>query len=376
MPSPALLPHLSAARAQLTQSTPALCLTFGDVPSEYAAAREGAALFDATDRESLLVTGADARDFLQRLLANRVTELAPGQGNRTLLLSATGKVLADLDLAVIDEQAFELSGAAGTIAPLAQTLDRYLFSEDVTLTDSSAEHTPLELCGPAAHGILAELCGPAVALPAEQHASISLVEPVGLTGQIRVTRLAIAGQPGWRLACGPDEVGNLWQRLTALGAAPAGFIARESLRVEAGQGLWGTDISDAVYPQEACLEDAFSLAKGCYTGQEVVAKIDAHEDLNKRLTLMTCDHDDPVPAGTRLYRQTAARRSPEGNGESGEPDAWRDLGVVTTWAYSFAFGCGAVLAYVKRGHQEPGTRFRLGAGPQSVTVEPVAAVPG
>jgi glycine cleavage system aminomethyltransferase T len=83
-----------------------------------------------------------------------------------------------------------------------------------------------------------------------------------------------------------------------------------------------------------------------------------------------------VPAGTRLYRQTAARRSPEGNGESGEPDAWRDLGVVTTWAYSFAFGCGAVLAYVKRGHQEPGTRFRLGAGPQSVTVEPVAAVPG
>ena len=128
------------------------------------------------------------------------------------------------------------------------------------------------------------------------------------------------------------------------------------LRVEAGAARAGDDVDDTIYPQEARLERAFSLDKGCYIGQEVVAKIDTYGGLNKRLVALSVSHDDPVPRGTRLFRQTE---------EGGE---WRDLGVVTSWAYSFELDTGLVLAYVKRRHQAPGTSFRLGDGPAEATV--------
>jgi glycine cleavage system aminomethyltransferase T len=89
----------------------------------------------------------------------------------------------------------------------------------------------------------------------------------------------------------------------------------------------------------------------------VVAKIDTYGGLNKRLVGLRVSHDDPVPTGTRLHRE-----------ENGE---WRDLGLVTSWAYSFALDTGLVLAYVKRRHQEPGTTFRLGQGPGEATIVPL-----
>ena len=101
-----------------------------------------------------------------------------------------------------------------------------------------------------------------------------------------------------------------------------------------------------MYPQEARLDGAFSLTKGCYIGQEVVAKIDTYGGLNKQLFRLRVSHDDPVAPGTRLVRELDGER--------------RDLGVVTSWAYSFALDGGVVLAYVKRKHQEPGTEFELG----------------
>ncbi|MFT5197745.1 MAG: folate-binding protein YgfZ [Planctomycetota bacterium] len=116
------------------------------------------------------------------------------------------------------------------------------------------------------------------------------------------------------------------------------------------------DIDDTIYPQEANLQDAFSLTKGCYIGQEVVAKIDTYGGLNKRILLLKAP-DSPVAAGTRLMRQTA-----------GPDSEWRDLGVVTTWTYSFATDHGVVLAYVKRKHQAQGTEFRLGDGPDTATI--------
>ena len=131
---------------------------------------------------------------------------------------------------------------------------------------------------------------------------------------------------------------------------------RSRALAEVGVAQPGEDIDETIYPQEARLERAFSLDKGCYIGQEVVAKIDTYGGLNKRICLLRVDHDDPVPRGTRLHRQDP---------DSGE---WRDLGVATTWAYSFAHDCGVILAFVKRKHQEPATEFRLGEGPASATL--------
>jgi len=314
-------------------------LFFASPPEEYAAARAGAALFDESDRERLLVRGKDAADFLHRLLANHVKRLAVGAGNRNALLTPKGKVQCLFEC-LRQEDGFALELPPGTARALAEALERFHFSEAVTFEDRSATCAPLTLAGPAARAQLERALGP-LALPA----------PLGLA------RLAFAGRPlallvlgpeRFRLDAGPEGVVALWDALVAAGATPCGLVVRDSLRVEASQALFGVDVDEQVYPQEAELADAFALDKGCYVGQEVVAKIDTYGGLNKRLCQLMVDPSDPIARGTKLFRVEEGER--------------RELGLVTSWAYSFAHDAGLVLAYVKRRHQEPGTEFELGEG--------------
>ena len=325
-------------------------LTFGDVPAEVRACQAGAALFDASDRGSVRVQGNDAPSFLHRLLANDVRGLAPGRGNRNLLLSSKGKVRFDFDLAAL-ESGFALGAQPGRAAPLFAALDVYLFNDDVRLSDETERCAPLELAGPRAPEVARAVLG--AEAPSAPHA---FLDAPWRGGPVRVTRLAVAGGPGLRLDGGPELVRPLWEALVAAGAAPAGIVARDFARIERGAALTGVDVSDDVYPEEAGLTDAFSLEKGCYIGQEVVAKIDTYGGLNKRLLVLRVSHDDPVAPGTRLLRD-----------EDGEA---RDLGVVTSWGYSFALDAGLVLGYVKRRHQEPGTTFRLGESGATATIVP------
>jgi folate-binding protein YgfZ len=343
-----LLPAQRALGAQMTASDPPRVLTFGDVPAEYRAGVEGAALFDATDRGLVGVSGPDATAFLHRLLANDVRTLRPGEGNRNLLLTSLGKVQFDFDLALEDD-GVRLSTEPGSALSLLQALDKYLFSEKVALRERSGEHAPLDLCGPRAAEIAHQLLG--TPPPSQDHTTV-----VGALGgsPVRMTTMPIAGSDGVRLDGGPALAESLWNELRSAGAVPAGRIARDSLRVEAGFAEPGFDVDASVYPQEARLERAFSLDKGCYIGQEVVAKIDTYGGLNKRLTALAVSDDEPISRGMRLYRSEGAE--------------WRDLGVVTSWAYSFALDRGLVLAYVKRRHQAVGTSFRVGDGPAQATV--------
>ena len=345
--TPLIERHRSAG-ARIAGSRP---LTFGDVPGEYRAGREGVLLLDASERGALRAEGTDAESFLHRLTSNSVRGLEPGSGCRDLLLSSKGKVLFDFDLRRT-AGGFFLSTPPGAAGGLLEALEVYHFSEDVAFADATEEHAPLEILGPRASACLAAWLD--TTPPAEPHRSIEVVRP---WGSLWVTALDVAGEPGWRLDAGPGGVDRLWSELVAAGARPGGIVARDSLRVEACRAEWGRDVDDNVYPQEARLEDAFSLDKGCYIGQEVVAKIDTYGGLNKLLFPLAVDHDDPIAAGTRLLHE-----------QHGE---WRDLGVVTSWAYSFALDTGLVLGYVKRKHQEPGTTFRLGEGPGSARlIEP------
>ena len=338
--------HQAAGAALRPADEPSPLLTYGDVPAEYEAAHRGCALLDETDRGRVRVSGSDAREFLHRLLANEVLPLGPGEGNRNLLLSPKGKVRFDVDLSVDDDGAYLLSTAPGDAAALCSALDMYLFTEDVQLEDQSESTAPLLLVGPEASALSRLVLG--AEAPEGEHASAR----GQLEGsEVRVTRLSPYGSGALRVDGGPQIAETLWRALVAAGARPTGRIVTDILRVEALRALPHADITDDVYPQEARLEEAFSLSKGCYIGQEVVAKIDTYGGLNKRLCALALEHDDPVPTGTRLYRQDE---------ESGE---WRDLGVVTSWAYSFLDDNGRVLAYLKRRHQEPGTVFRLGEGP-------------
>lgn len=335
-----LLDSHRAEGAAISNGEPPLALAFVDPPAEYRAAREAAAIVDETDRGELTITGADAPAFLHRMLANEVRALAPGQGNRSLLLSNKGKVLFDFDLAR-EADSIRASTPRGRATALARALDTYLFNDDVRIAETTAAHAPIGVVGPRAGDLVARVIG--VRPPEADHATLA----GAFEGRpARVTTLPIAGSTGARLDVGPERALALWRALRANGASPLGRVAYDSLRVEAGWAEPGIDVDENVYPQEARLERAFRLDKGCYVGQEVVAKVDTYGGLNKRLVALRVAHDDPVPRGTRLFRF-----------DGGE---WRDLGVVTSWAYSFALDGGIALAYVKRRHQAAGTTFHLG----------------
>jgi aminomethyltransferase len=350
-----LLPRHRSRGARLSGSTPPTVLAFGEVPEEYRAAREGAVLFDHSDRELVEAAGPDAAAFLHRLLANSVRTLEPGQGNRNLLLTGKGKVRFDFELAV-ESEAIRLSVASGAAAALVKALDTYHFAEKLTLKDTSDAHAPLSLCGPAAAETVERALG--VPVPRDDHRTV-IADFRG--SPARVTALPVAGSSGWRVDAGPGRLEELWDALVAAGAKPAGRIVYDILRVEAGAAEPGVDVDDNVYPQEARLERAFSLDKGCYVGQEVVAKIDTYGGLNKRMVALAMSHDDPVPRGARLYRNDAGE--------------WRDLGLVTSWAYSFVLDTGLVLAYVKRRHQAVGTTFRVGDPAQPLGEARIVALP-
>ncbi len=332
-----------------------LLLTFGDVPAEYAAGSEGCLLLDLTQHGRVRVTGSDRTEFLHRLLANRVRGLEPGQGVANLLLTSKGKIVQAFDL-VCESDALVLDTWPAQAPKLIAALDMYLFTDDVQLHDESEDAAVLGLTGPTAAAVLCKL------LPDLEDLSelpLQWVRTATFRGQeLRIARRAVAGSAGFELDAGPQHAASLFEALIEAGARPGGQVACDILRIEAGQAEFTVDIDENIYPQEARREAAFSLEKGCYIGQEVVAKIDTYGGLNKCLAALHISHDDPVPRGTKLLA-------------AGDDGAQREVGILTSWSYSFVLDSGLALGYVKRRHYQLGASFALEGVEGSATLVPM-----
>lgn len=332
-----LLDHHRAQGARVTGThADAQVLTFGAVPEEYAAGTQSCSLIDASTSGAIVVRGPDAPAFLHRLLANEVLPLQIREGNPNLLLTPKGKIQARFDL-FREPDGYRLETPVGVTESLLTSLDMYLFGEDVELQDVGAECAALFLGGPRAKEIAEATVGPLTS-------NMDIRDWQGLP--LRISSAEVAGDRGLRLDAGEQGCLALWQALQTAGATPLGRVAEDSLRVEALRPRWGLDISDEIYPSEARLDNEFNLEKGCYIGQEVVAKINTYGGLNKQLFCLALDMDDPLPLGARLTRDV--------DGET------RDLGLITTWAYSFHLDQAVALGYIKKRHQEPGTQFQVG----------------
>ena len=292
-----LTPHHESQGARPSgPGAPLPILTHSSPPAEYQAATQTWALFDRGPRGLVHVTGKDAPAFFTRIISCDVRRLEPGQGTRGMLLTSKGKVQELFDLTRTTE-GFDLTLPPDRAESLIGGLDMYHFGEELKFSDQSGTRITFDAVGPKAQAALAQAFH--VDVPEAPHTSIQ-VEHQGLPW--RLTAQPIAGIPGFRLEgplqATPDPTGPgqaLWSALLQAGATPAGLVAFDSLRAENAAGLWAADIDDSIYPQEARLEDAFSLDKGCYIGQEVVAKIDTYGGLNKRLMLLEVQDDDPVP---------------------------------------------------------------------------------
>lgn len=319
------------------------------------ALRRGAGLFRLADRGLLEVTGADRTRWLDGMISNEVASIAPGGGRYALLLDPKGRILADLHVLVRPE-AFWLELAAHAAEPTRERLERFVIADDVEIANRSGEWARLALEGPAAPAVVDRAAGAPLGLAPDGSSDAAI-------GDVSVVAaaFALAGGPGIQLFVpvgGEDAVASALARAGApLSLVVADAAALEVLRIEAGVPRLGAELDADVFPAEARLERAISFTKGCYTGQEIVARIRTRASVQHFLVGLSLEGAAEVGAGAEI--------AAEG----------RPIGEVTSACRSPVAGSIA-LGYVRRSHAEPDTRVTVGGHPARVTALPFVEARG
>ncbi len=248
-----------------------LVTQFTDAISEHHAVRNNVGIADLSHRGRLLLTGDDRAKFLHRLISNDVEPLTAGEGNYALLLTHRGKIIADMNVYVL-ENVIGISTAPETTESLFTELDKYIIADDVELDVLTEKTGTIAVYGPKSP----ELVETALNLTdlrtlPEYHNRFWREDDRWIV----CVRLDITGEIGYHLYTAAESLAWLWERLMTVDAdaQPVGWNALQSLRIEAGTPRYGTELTDAVIPLEAELEHAINFEKGCYIGQEIVARM-------------------------------------------------------------------------------------------------------
>jgi tRNA-modifying protein YgfZ len=316
-------------------------MTSVELDGEYRALREGAGFIDRSDRGVLIVRGKDAAELLQGQLTNEIEALEPGEGCYAALLDRKGRMQADMRVLRLASGDLWLDTEPHAGPVVARHLEMYKIGLEVELEDASGSWAITSLIGPAA----AEASGAGSLRP--EHAQRDL-ERDG------VEALAVATNLGIDLITRAEKADALRELLAASNAVAVTEAAAEIVRVESGRPRFGKEMNERTIPAEAGInERAVSFTKGCYIGQETVARLHYKGKPNRHLR------------GLRLARP-ARDGDPVRRGD-------RDLGTVGTAVVSPAHGPIA-LAILRR-EVEPGDEVVVGDGIEAEVGE-AGMVPG
>jgi len=312
--------------------------SYGPAAERSLAARSGAGLVDLSDRARLVVTGPDRIAWLQGMLTNDIKGLAAGQGCLAVAVTNKGKLVADLRVLVRPDAAW-LELAADRAAPLLDHLNRHLIMEDCAIEDRSAETALIGLHGPRATEILRKV---APSLPELTEYAQAEIEIDGAPAVAVGSREL--GLPGYDLWLTPDRAAAAWETLRAAGASPMGADTCEILRIEAGIPRFGAELDEDTLPLEAGLERTINYEKGCYVGQDVLARVTYRGHVNRKLTGLWLAGDAPARPGEVLTHED------------------KPAGDVRSSVRSPHFDRPIALAYVRRELVTEGARLTLPDG--------------
>lgn len=295
---------------------------------------------DRRDRGRLRLTGRDRQSFLQGMVTNDVASLTPGQGCYALMLDATGHVLADMRV-LCAENHLLLDVEPGRAAFVAETLDKYLIMEKVRITDVTQETAQVFVGGTGIAELL-ERWG--VAGADEWREGQNATVAIGDAEEALIAATRLIPGPGFDIYL-PDAAAKdaLLATLGAAGLSPLSADTLEALRIEAGIPRLGVDMDEkALGPETGQQARAISYRKGCYIGQEIVARIHARGHTNRGLTGFLLDSGDAPPA-------------------SGMPVTveGKEVGRVTSAAVSPTLGRPVALGYIRNEHATPGTAVEI-----------------
>ena len=346
LPLAGLHRRLGAEMAELEGFT--LPLRYGSLEEEHRALREGCGIADLSWRGRLEIVGADRHRFLHNYVTCDVKGLAPGSGAYGFFTSSQGRILSDaVVLAHTDRLWVEVG--PGQEEPIGEHLRKFILADRVdvrTLDDM----LPLAVLGPQAEAVLgADLSS--LGEGAWRHARVSIHGT-----EVALQRRGLMGVPAYTLWVSASVAAPLIERLIGEGARPVGFEALEILRAEAGIPRFGRDFGPDNFPQETGIEEAVSYSKGCYLGQEVVARIHYRGGVQHSLKGLVFEGSAPVGA-TLLH---------EG----------REAGKATTVVRSLALGRTVGLGILHRRAAEAGTRVEAdGGGAATVQDLPLVSTP-
>jgi tRNA-modifying protein YgfZ len=260
-----------------------VALHYGNIAAEYASLSEGAMLVDRSARGRMRFDGPKAAELLTGLLTNDVLALSPGHGQYAAALSPKGRIVADLRVFARGDHLL-LDVPPRARAGWEALVRKYINPRVVPYIDVSAEMRQVAVAGAAARAFVAGAAG----LPRETLAALAPYAHIDaeIGGHpAMIIRAVDLGAEGYEIFLPADAFGAAWQRLVAHGATPGGLLAWEIARIENGRPEWGIDIDETTIPQEANLDElhAISYTKGCYTGQEVVARIHFRGHVNRHL---------------------------------------------------------------------------------------------
>jgi folate-binding protein YgfZ len=318
---------------------------YGDWRAEYAALREGAAVLDLSFRGRLCLLGTDRQRFLNGQVTNNVKDLPVGRGCYAALVSAKGKLQSDLNIYCLENEML-LDLEPGYAAAVSQRLEKYIIAEDVQIIDASPHYGLLSVQGPKAAEIVQN--GPETAL------ALTMIKDPS-RGEIYLTNHPRLRAPGFDhptpLRAGFDlfvpiapaisPMNDFFGQFLSRGARLCGWKAFETARIEAGIPRFGSDMDETNLAPEALDERSISYSKGCYIGQEVIARIRTYGQVAKALRVLKLDGavaDLPLK-GARIFM--------------GQNEA----GYVTSAIQSPLWDAVIALGYVRRGANDIGAKL-------------------
>ncbi len=316
-------------------------VAFTNVGDEVRSVRHTAGLFDASSRGTVLLEGEDRIEFLNNLTTNNIKQMQPGMWCWTYILDAKGKVQADLRVLRSGDKLL-LDIPIDLTEKVVAILDRYLIMEDVQICDATAEWALLLLQGPNAPAALKTFF--ADEIPDADNRACFELEAGGIP--FIVFCIDCTGAGGYGLLVHVENSGEAWRNLLNVdGVTAAGTEAAEILRIEAGIPRTGKDLTGQNIPIEAGVFDAISYTKGCYLGQEVIARLHAHGDnVAQKLVGLKVEAELPPLPGDPLI------------------EGGKRVGKVTSSTLSPSLGYPIALAMVKRGFNDAGRELLCSSG--------------
>jgi len=293
-------------------------LHFGDQLAEYEAAQQHVALLDRSHEGRLQLTGADRLEVLHRISTNDLHTMQPGEGRATVFTKANARIIDRLVVYNLPEQTLALAGPGrgGAVANMLQR--QVFFNDDMQIADITPQTAQFTLHGPQASQVLNTL---GIHVESAQSQLYAKQTTLGGVDVIVAQRKPLVG-PYWSIIVLHKEAANLvWQAITQAGQShglrPAGSLTYNALRIQSGRPAIGRELTADYLPLEVGLWDEVSFTKGCYTGQEIIARMESRSRLAKVLVRLQLPHAVETPAslhqaGRTVGTVTSSVAAPDG----------------------------------------------------------------